>query len=450
MTGITQKPGSNLWSTVAASGVVFLAGLHPAAAAPTATWLTSWAATFDTTGSSGTAAESRCFGVGCTTDGQTISLGAVGAALPETPAYAAATAAASIALFGITSATGPQVIFNRQFQLAGSPTGWTVTLSGAYSASATVDNAAFAPTVSLNYFAGVKAQPVITSPNLLPPLRYSTNVTTASSDPNSVSVPMTNFTPTSSIIGNGTFWVSGQALVTESIAGSAINIFRSGTASGAVAGTAMLVATPAPEVIRQVSVPATATGGFGTPSLGSTQFVAAYAVDEPGSFDLAVLATGSATANGTSFGPNGFTFSSGTTPLEEAGQGPNDPFDALIGAFVPQSVVDTPGFVPEDDTKPGVTVGIDPSELFLVGSTNTADVTGPGTLFLGINGDDVLGNTGTFSVSVGGPPPIPEPATLALFGTGLVGLRGLRKQRNGARPTPPPAPAPAPPSDRSP
>jgi hypothetical protein len=192
-------------------GLALLAGMQAAAAAPSATWLTSWAPTFDTPEASGTAAESRCFGVGCTTDGQTISLGAANAALPETPAYAAATASASIALFGITSATGPQVIFNRQFQLAGSPTGWTVTLSGMYSASATVDNSSFDPTVSLNYSAAVKAQPSIVSPNLVPSLRYSNTLNTATTDPNTLSVPATNFAPTSSILGNGPFWVFGQA-----------------------------------------------------------------------------------------------------------------------------------------------------------------------------------------------------------------------------------------------
>ena len=116
--------------------------------------------------------ESRCFGVGCTTDGQTISLGAAGDALLDTDSYAAATASASIALFGITSATGPNVVFQRQFTLAGSPTGWSVTLSGAYTANATVDNSSFDPEVTVAYIVSVQAAPSIASQSLVPGLRY--------------------------------------------------------------------------------------------------------------------------------------------------------------------------------------------------------------------------------------------------------------------------------------
>src|SRR5208337_3830413 len=123
--------------------------------------------------------------------------------------------------------------------LAGSPTGWTVTLSGAYTANATVDNSSFDPEVTVAYIASVKAAPSIVSQSLVPGLRYFRRINTSASDPNSLSVPVTNFTPTSAILGNGTYWVFGQASVTGSIEGSAINIFRSGAANGSIAGSVM-------------------------------------------------------------------------------------------------------------------------------------------------------------------------------------------------------------------
>ena len=71
-----------------------------------------------------------------------------------------------------------------------------------------------------------------------------------------------------------------------------------------------------------------------------------------------VTATGTLSDAGQNPGPDGFTFTFNTTPLQEGGHGTPgtaDQFDALIGAFVPQSVVDTAGFQANDATKPGVT-----------------------------------------------------------------------------------------------
>jgi hypothetical protein len=73
---------------------------------------------------------------------------------------------------------------------------------------------------------------------------------------------------------------------------------------------------------------------------------------------------------------------------------------ALMGAFVPQEWVDTPGFAALDGTKMTTGVGIMPNQLFFVGTNNYLQVTGPGTLYLGVNDWYVDDNSGSVTVTV--------------------------------------------------
>jgi hypothetical protein len=76
-----------------------------------------------------------------------------------------------------------------------------------------------------------------------------------------------------------------------------------------------------------------------------------------------------------------------------------------MGAFVPQSVVTSPGFSPVDNTKVmnDVLVGITPNMLFFVGGHTKLEVNGPGTLYLGIDDDIVSDNSGSLTVRVSVP-----------------------------------------------
>ena len=72
---------------------------------------------------------------------------------------------------------------------------------------------------------------------------------------------------------------------------------------------------------------------------------------------------------------------------------------ALMGAFVPQAIVDTPGFLAKDDDFPNG--GISSDSLFFIGSGPfdfTATI--PGTLFLGINDVRANNNSGSFEVTI--------------------------------------------------
>jgi hypothetical protein len=72
---------------------------------------------------------------------------------------------------------------------------------------------------------------------------------------------------------------------------------------------------------------------------------------------------------------------------------------SLIGAFVPEPLVNTSGFQALDGTKLTSGVGITPDRLFFVGTYNVISV-GPGTLYLGINDPGVADNSGSLTVTV--------------------------------------------------
>jgi hypothetical protein len=104
-------------------------------------------------------------------------------------------------------------------------------------------------------------------------------------------------------------------------------------------------------------------------------------------------------------GPNGISFNLDSrfgTPLQEVlglGFGTVTNAGALIGAFVPASLVNTSGFQATDGTKLASGIGIMPNHLFLVGTYNVISA-GPGTLYLGINTAGVNRNSGSLTVLV--------------------------------------------------
>ncbi len=81
----------------------------------------------------------------------------------------------------------------------------------------------------------------------------------------------------------------------------------------------------------------------------------------------------------------------GALPLNFSGGG------ALMGAFVPQAIVDVPGFLAKDDDFSNG--GISSGSLFFIGSGPfDFTTTNPGTLFLGINDARATNNSGSFQV----------------------------------------------------
>ena len=117
--------------------------------------------------------------------------------------------------------------------------------------------------------------------------------------------------------------------------------------------------------------------------------------------------------NGTAFDGDEFgltrDFDLGYGPLEEASVDGGADFTtfsntlpdlgALMGAFVPKSTVDSPGFSPKDEDF-GVP-GIRSDQLFFIGlGPFEFKANEPGTLFLGINDNRASNNTGSFEITL--------------------------------------------------
>ncbi len=155
-----------------------------------------------------------------------------------------------------------------------------------------------------------------------------------------------------------------------------------------------------------VVVPGNATGGFGNPAVGYVPLVPALEVHGKGTIIISYKSGTITDCGGVNAGPKGVTYVLAPwdqMPLQEvvgtlAGTVPN--LNALIGAFVPASTVETSGFAAVDGTKALAPVGIPLNALFFVGKYATVEVNGPGTLFLGINDGYVDDNGGSFTVAV--------------------------------------------------
>jgi len=160
----------------------------------------------------------------------------------------------------------------------------------------------------------------------------------------------------------------------------------------------------------QVTVPGNASGYFGNPAEKVVPLVPAITVAGPGTIIVTYL-TGTVYltgGGGLPTGPNGINYKLGTAqlPLQEAKGvtgGKVADFGALMGAFVPQSRTSCKSFSAIDGTKHAVHIGVRPVDLFFVGESKTINVTEAGTLFLGINDEGVVDNSGSFVLTVSGP-----------------------------------------------
>ena len=183
-----------------------------------------------------------------------------------------------------------------------------------------------------------------------------------------------------------------------------------------------------PTLADTVIVDSKATGGFGfhadeTPPAGGTPMVLGFVFGAPSA--VAIIATGKIdlhpsvselqdiSPDGTAFDGDDFgllrAYDLGYIPLEEASVDGGADFTtfsnilpdlgALMGAFVPKSTVDSPGFSPKDEDF-GVP-GIRSDQLFFIGSGPFEfKANEPGTLFLGINDNRASNNTGSFEVTL--------------------------------------------------
>jgi len=156
----------------------------------------------------------------------------------------------------------------------------------------------------------------------------------------------------------------------------------------------------------QVFVPGNASGFFGNPVNLMVPLVSAITVSGP-SWIIVTYVSGKVDFGaGFGVGPNGVTFTQGyyaQIPLQEAAGvsaqiSPKE--GALIGVFVPQWRVQQAGFSALDGTKNVTPAGIRPSDLFFIGRGKTFRASEAGTLFLGINDNGVVDNSGGFNVTV--------------------------------------------------
>lgn len=154
----------------------------------------------------------------------------------------------------------------------------------------------------------------------------------------------------------------------------------------------------------QVFVPGTTNGGFGYAIDQTVPLVQAVSVDGPAKIAVTYVG-GLVNWGGGNVGPNGGSWDEGNgqLPLQEArgvAGGKVKNIGALVGVFVPQARVKHKGFSPVDGTKWIAPVGIMPGWLFFIGENKTFDTKEAGTLFLGINDQDVGDNSGGFNVEV--------------------------------------------------
>ena len=158
---------------------------------------------------------------------------------------------------------------------------------------------------------------------------------------------------------------------------------------------------------KTVEVSAMASGGFGSPPQGFLPLTEALTVHKESTITIQYQKGTWCFGVGLCAGPNGAIFDNSgfATPLQESigvlgGEVTN--IGALIGAFVPEPLVNTPGFQALDGTLLTSGVGIMPNLLFFVGTYNVIQVSGPGTLYLGINDGNVSDNSGSVTVRVKG------------------------------------------------
>jgi hypothetical protein len=162
------------------------------------------------------------------------------------------------------------------------------------------------------------------------------------------------------------------------------------------------------DVIRLVSVPANANGGFGLGNVGpNVPLVKAITTSSSSIITIRYFSGTLCIDFGVcGIGPNGIQFPLGSrfgTPLQEVlglAFGTVTNVGALIGAFVPEPLVNTSGFEAVDGTKLASGLGIMPNRLFFLGTYNVLSES-PGTLYLGINSPNGGGqHSGSITVTV--------------------------------------------------
>lgn len=188
--------------------------------------------------------------------------------------------------------------------------------------------------------------------------------------------------------------------------------------------SAILVLTSKAALADTVILDAKATGKFGAwgeiRDEESLDLIKAYVFTSPARITLRVEGRVTLAVDHPPFmgiGPKGLTYprynSKCYLPLEEAlvdskGMGALAPGvkdgGAVFGAFVPEDIVNTPGFRPINSDFPNG--GISADKLFLIGEGLEFSAKEPGTLYLGINDCRPHNNSGSFQVIISpkGPP----------------------------------------------